>query len=309
METWSQELQLHKALPNSFEGWYFRISDRNCSMAIIVGISNVEDDSHCFIQTIDTISKKTQYLRYHKGELRVEKDTFKIQIQDNIFTSRGMILHLENGDVCIHGALAFQNLTKLDKTHYAPTIMGPFAYFANMECVHAIISTHHQVSGNLRIQGKDMLIHGSGYIEKDRGVSFPKQYIWIQSNECEEGKATLFVAIAHIPMPMFHFQGVIALLQVKEQQFRFGSYYGARVQTMKHSDDELYFIIKQGRLRLHVQLYKNERYPLIAPRIGEMGPKVMEGLNGKVTLRLLQGHKLLASLHFLHCGNEDRWTE
>ncbi|QII81181.1 hypothetical protein G7057_00970 [Jeotgalibaca arthritidis] len=40
---------------------------------------------------------------------------------------------------------------------------------------------------------------GKGYIEKDWGRSFPKNYIWIQSNHFNDNQRSLFFSYAHIP--------------------------------------------------------------------------------------------------------------
>lgn len=303
VETWIEEMQAHKIGAQSFEGWYFRISDHQCSIAMIVGISNERDNEHAFIQTLDTISRQSQYIRFPLTELHICDQPFSLRYQNNVFTLNGISLHLKS-KVNIQMNISFKEMTKLQSTRYAPNIMGPFAYLKQMECIHSIISTTHCAYGTLQIQGQSFQIMGRGYIEKDRGVSFPKHYLWIQSNQCIEKPATFFMAIAHIPLHHIQFQGIIALLEVAGKQYRFGSYYGAIARTLKETQDASYVGVYQGLWRMYLKLEHGSKYPLIAPKHGAMGPKVMEGLEGKLTLHLYYGKKCVTKLHFSHCGNE-----
>lgn len=305
MDSWIQEMQAHKMSAQSFEGWYFRISDPQCSIAIIVGISNELDNSHSFIQTLDTISRKTQYIRFPLHELHIHQDPFSIRYKNSTFQLDGISLHLEE-DVTIHMDIKFNKMSKLQPSKYAPNIMGPFAYLKNMECVHSIISTTHSANGTLQIQDRHFQIKGRGYIEKDRGISFPKQYLWIQSNLCKETNAAFFLASAHIPLHHLQFQGTIALLEIEGKQYRFGTYYGAVMRILNETSQGIQFVVYQGLWKMYLNIDFGPKYPLLAPKHGKMGPKVMEGLEGKLTVHLYYGKENIAKLHFSQCGNEYR---
>lgn len=84
------------------------------------------------------------------------------------------------------------------------------------------------VEGTVKVNDQEIdFTGGRGYIEKDWGSSFPKRYIWIQSNHFEEPTASLFFSIAyaveHIDMtrqkglhPRIGSGDVIALVPVKD---------------------------------------------------------------------------------------------
>ena len=59
-----QEIQLHLKDKGMFEGWYFRVSDRKVSLAVIVGVS----ETMAFIQTIDTYTNVSQMLEFDLNE-------------------------------------------------------------------------------------------------------------------------------------------------------------------------------------------------------------------------------------------------
>ena len=72
-----------------FEGWYFRISDRKVSLAVIVGIS----ESMAFIQTIDSYTNQSQMIEYGLEEFEYGDNPFYVKIRDNYFTKEKMILN------------------------------------------------------------------------------------------------------------------------------------------------------------------------------------------------------------------------
>jgi len=78
--------------------------------------------------------------------------------------------------------------------------MGIFAYIPKMECSHGVVSMNHGLEGILKINGEEIdFTGGKGYIEKDWGTSFPKQYIWIQCNNFKNQTTRVFSSVADIP--------------------------------------------------------------------------------------------------------------
>src|SRR5690606_948498 len=76
-----------------FEGWYFKLlSLKNHSqIALIPGVSLNPMDSHAFIQVFYTKFGKnpkmeTYYLRYPLESFSFDKQQFKVQIGDSVFT-------------------------------------------------------------------------------------------------------------------------------------------------------------------------------------------------------------------------------
>ena len=100
--------------------------------------------------------------------------------------------------------------------------MGPFSYIPNMECNHAILCMKNKTSGVIHINNTQMNFNnGTGYIEKDWGYSFPKEYIWCQGNDFKEANASFMVSIANIPFKFFSFQGIICVLIANGKEYKF----------------------------------------------------------------------------------------
>lgn len=298
------EIQCHDLKNKGFEGWYIRIQDVQLSIAVIIGIHTEKDKNKAFIQTLDSISHASQFVYFEENEISYQREPFEIKLGDNCFNTQGLKLFLKNSMISISARLSFSDFKPLKSTRYAPTIMGPFAYLSYMECVHAIISLSHKVKGNIMIQNKEFTVNGISYIEKDWGTSFPERYIWFQSNDCVELNATLFFAVANIPLKQICFQGIIAVLAYNDKQYRFATYNGCRLKRIFQKDGHCYIIAEQYPYRLYFKIKQGTKFYLKAPVNGTMGAHVDESLNASITLHLYKHHKSIAKLHFKNCGCE-----
>ena len=98
--------------------------------------------------------------------------------------------------------------------------MGIFSYIPFMQCNHCILSMKSNVEGIISINDKNIeIFNGTGYIEKDFGVSFPKYYVWGQGNNFNDKNVSFFVSIADIYFKLFSFRGFICSLMLKNKEY------------------------------------------------------------------------------------------
>ena len=279
-----------------FEGWYIKVVTDELSFAVIIGISMTKKGKTAFIQTNSTLCPST-YTSYEEEDIQIQHDPFKLQIGRTILEQYQLNMNLENG---LHCHLYFDKLTKLKGNDYMPTIMGPFSYLKHMECVHAIISLHHFVRGKIMFGSHVYeLPNAIGYMEKDRGKSFPSSYLWYQSNHCGLSDTCFFLSIARIPLMVGSFQGNICVLMIEGKQYRFASYLGCRVSKRKDV-----YILKQYPYKLLVKITCVHAEKLKAPKMGDMRNEVLESLDGEAIVHLYRGNQKLYQLHFIKGGYE-----
>lgn len=289
-----------------FEGWYYKIATDDTTLSIIIGITKNTEDDHAFIQTLDTVSKETQYIRYSLNEVLFEDAPFHLQLKDNHFYEDRIIFYV-NEQIEIDLIVHIDEFVQLKTTLYSPSIMGPFSYIPNMECIHSVCSLHHRVVGKLVINKKEISLQNAvGYIEKDRGISFPKEYLWVQSNHLlNDKKTSFFLSVANIPFKKFTFTGIIAVLFLNNEQLHFGTYYGAKLVSLKSINDKLYQLtIKQNKYKLEISIHVGEDFVLAAPKDAAMDVKVRESLDAKIAVQVYKGNELLEDLLFYQCGCE-----
>ena len=294
---------------NYFEGWYYKNVTGNGKtvIAIIPGVSISEHDSHAFVQIIENINYKTYYIKYPIEDFKYEKDKLKAVIGDNIFEEDKIILNINNEDINIQGTLYLTNHIYLEKTRYRPNIMGPFAYLKKMECNHGVVSLYHDINGSINLNNEPIdFNHGSGYIEKDYGSSFPNKYMWLESNNSNNKENSSFMfSYATIPLPIIKFNGLISFLNTPDKQYVFASYYGARVRKVFRYSNKTIVEMKQGKYLLTFECSYPEGLSLAAPSNGEMAHKINECLDAKIKVTLYKRKKIVYENSYIQAGYED----
>ncbi|WMC94362.1 tocopherol cyclase family protein [Kineothrix sp. MB12-C1] len=280
-----------------FEGWYMKHQKEDISIAFIPAfhVSNRGERA----ASIQVVTKEGTWNFPFKGkEFYAAKRHFYVKIGSNIFSDKGIRVALKNEAVEITGVLRYQPFTEL----YSD-IMGPFRFLPFMQCSHGILSMIHGISGMLTINGKVYdFSGGTGYIEKDFGSSFPRDYTWTQCGDWTGKKDSSLVACAaHIPFGLFSFAGCICAIWYGGIEYRLATYLGARI--IKNTENEL--IIKQGRYRLEVYrslLDREKKKPgtsyiegllLYAPEYGSMSRRIKETITCTVRYRFMDSGKII----------------
>ena len=243
--------------PPFFEGWYYKVisADEKSIIAVIPGISLSPDPRECqaFIQFFDGRSGRADYIRFGMEEFHADRNILNLFIGKNRFTADAMELDLSAPGLQVHGRLAFTGLTPWPVTLLAPGIMGWYAWIPGMECFHGVISLDHRISGQLSINGnKKDFSGGRGYTEKDWGRSFPRAWIWSQTNHFPHPETSLTASLAIIPWIRRPFPGFIVGFRHGGRLYRFATYTGARVEQLELTEDEVIWRVEDRDHRLEL---------------------------------------------------------
>ena len=298
---------------NYFEGWYYKLvsQDQKYTLAFIPGVSINEKDTHAFIQvfisqTIDQETKlKSHYFRFKYEEFEYGHQEFYVRIGANYFSKDKISIDLSSKQIKVFGSLSLFNTTPIHKSIFSPNIMGLFGYLNFMECYHGVVSMSHQLSGLLKINENPISFHqGKGYIEKDWGKSFPRAYVWMQSNHFANSKTSFMFSYADIPFIGLHFKGLIANLFYEGKEYRFATYNFSSVKREVIKDNQVHYILKRGRLTLDIEAKSTTQIGLASPLNGMMINQIKEGLSGYIHLKLYKGKKLIFEDTGYHAGIE-----
>ena len=246
-----------------FCGWYFKCQSVEHTLAVIPAFHRSKHNQSCSIQIISDTGAWNVDFPYE--DFSQQNGRFDISIKDNHFSRKGINLFINTHSLSVSGTLSFGEFTPIKYD-----IMGPFRYVPFMECRHSVVSMKHTVNGNMNINGNAYSFdNAAGYIEGDRGYSFPKRYIWTQ---CIFENGSLMLSVADIPFGLFSFTGIIGIIHVKENEYRFATYLGAKAVKIEKGE----IIIKQGDMMLDVQLLERNSQPLLAPVSGAMNRTIHE---------------------------------
>lgn len=265
-----------------FEGWYCKC--RSCdgrSIALIPAYHR---------SAVGTVSASLQVITEHRSwwvpipikGFSATHDPLRVRFGACQLTQEGLWLNLCRDDLSLQGTLRFGTFSTL-----RTPIMGPFRFLPGMECSHDVLSMSHTLSGCLSLNGSVVdFTGGRGYLESDRGNSFPQSYLWTQ---CSWDGGSLMLALASIPLLGFSFTGCICAILLNGRELRLATYKGVKVVQWTPKRVEL----RQGNLRLYVELLSCDPHPLWAPVGGEMNRIIRESLRSSVRCRLWEGDTLL----------------
>ncbi len=262
-----------------FEGWYFKHQNEDTVLAFIPGQSIDErGGKHPFLQIIWNENSYT--MDFPQEDCLIDRKNRRIILGDNMFSPGGVKLDIHSNDMVIQGVIRYGPLSPIDYS-----IMGPFQLVPFMECRHEIISMSHSLMGSLRVNGKVLDFTGErGYIEGDRGRSFPRDYLWLQCNRFKE-EASVMVSIAHIPFIGYSFQGCICVIQHKGREYRFATYLGVKVVCKR----ETAVILRQGEYSFKIFLSNRNR-----KKAARFSHKLLAPDQGKMVRSIKEEHLLLA---------------
>lgn len=279
---------------NYFEGWYVKIvsADQSHAFAFIPGISKeTEKVGHAFMMVMEGVKAKSQYIEFDKTDFRPSLDRFDTRLGNNRFNVNGINLDLES----ISGEIRFKNTHAWPTRMMAPGIMGWYSFVPFMQCYHGVVSLHHELEGLLTIDGEEVDFSGGiGYIEKDWGTSFPKTWIWMQTNHLtnSSGANCLMASVAHIPWLGQYFIGFLCGLMLDGELHVFTTYNGSKY-TATIEGQEAFLMFKHKNKVLEITAHKKAGAELISPIKGSMQGKLEESLQSELDIRLSIDGKLV----------------
>ena len=265
-----------------FCGWYFKCQSSDKTVALIPAYHKNKNAAACSLQIITNDGAWNAV--YPIESYREDKDRFEIKIGKSRFSESGVYLDIKESDITASGKLRFDKLTPIKSD-----IMGPFRFVPFMQCRHSIRSMRHTVNGELLINGEKYIFdNASGYIEGDRGYSFPSVYTW---THCFYEEISLMLSAADIPLCGFHFTGVICAIIYRGKEYRLATYNGAK--AVKISDGNI--VIKQGDMTFSASLIEKHPHPLKAPESGAMTRVIRESASCRAAYKLEKGSETLFS--------------
>ena len=284
-----------------FEGWYYKIisADQNQRWAVIPGIFHHPDPerAHTFIQVLDGMTSTVEYHRFPFEAFHASSTNFNIQIDSNSFHGQGFSLNLLGGNQHIQGDLVFGEIKPWPVKLFSPGVMGPYRFAPFLQTYHGILSLDHEIKGVLKINGVEVdFSEGRGYVEKDWGRTFPRAYIWMQSNHFPEIGVSLTASVATIPWLTGWFRGFLVGFVVNGTLYRFTTYLGSKINRLSVNDQYVIWNLQGSRksdpgkefqsYHLEIKAERGQGGLLLSPELDGMTPRILESLTGEIEVTL-----------------------
>lgn len=118
-----------------FEGWYFKHQNRQGQILALIPAFHTDREGRRTASLQVISGDRSWWLEY--PEAQVSRQPFQVQIGRCCFGSRGMELQIRREGLSLQGALQYGPFTPLRSD-----IMGPFRFFAGMQCSHGCSFAH-----------------------------------------------------------------------------------------------------------------------------------------------------------------------
>lgn len=272
-----------------FQGWYFKCCTGDKTIAFIPAFHSHNRIKTASLQIITDAA--AIHIPFEKLEYR--ETPLAVRLGDCIFTEKGVILNYQSSLVQLKGELRFQALSPI-----AYDIMGPFSLVPFMQCRHSVYSMNHRIDGQITVGGQLFnFTDGIGYLEGDRGRSFPKRYIWTQ---CCFENGSLMLSVADIPMFGIHFTGIIGVILLDGKEYRIATYLGAGISQIGEAE----VTVRQGDYTFTAKLLEKNAQPLLAPDNGSMCRTIHESASCKAYYCFSHKGKVLCEFASSRAGFE-----
>jgi hypothetical protein len=264
-----------------FEGWYIKQQANDETIAFIPSF-HVDEKGRCFAHLQAITSSGSAGMEYPIGEFSANQGNLDVTLGKNRFTEKGIEVSFSAEGMNIEGFLDFGEWHRPDTD-----IMGPFRFVPFMQCRHGVFSLFHDVRGVLEVNGKQIAFeNGHGYIEADRGTSFPNSYIWTQCGWRDGGDPRcVMLSIAEIPFLAGRFTGCIGSVYCEGREYRLATYRRVKIERAGALGCE----VRQGELRLTIDVLNKRPHELLAPNSGKMSRTIHESVSCRVRYRFRIG--------------------
>ncbi len=276
---------------NYFEGWYYKLvnRDRSRSIALIPGIAlgDRKEQAHAFLQAVDAQRGIVAYLRYPLSMFRADRRRVDVKVGDSHFHVEGLAVDYRDEKHELRGEIRFSDIEPYPVGGFHRGIMGPFNFVPFMECRHGVVNLRHRLEGQIFFDGETIdFSDGEGYLEKDWGRSFPSAWIWLQAGHFAQEGASFMFSVAQIPWLGRRFTGLLCFLKTQDRFVRIATYNGAKMERLDVTADRVEARIRHPRGQLDMEAVLSPGNVLRAPKNGVMTDTIEETLEAVVTIRL-----------------------
>jgi len=281
---------------SGFDGWYFKVVDASERhvWAIIPGIWMDRDPAkqYCFIQFLDGWTGHTTMHRYPAQQFWSSRERFDVAVGRSRFSLTSLHVDIDDPDLHLTGDLQFSQSQGWPIRPWAPGAMGPFAFLPFLEGYHAVTNVDPRIVGSLSEGGDEIdFTGGRAYMERDWGSTFPRAWVWTQSNHFDEDHVCLTASIADIPLAGRLLRGFIVGFLFEGVFYQWATWNGSRLAHFAYDDQHAEFTVVNAKHVLEVWSGgRSGMGQVFAPRAGAMTQMLVEELNAVVQVRLIERH-------------------
>ncbi|MEX1191379.1 MAG: tocopherol cyclase family protein [Brumimicrobium sp.] len=275
----------HKTTSNQpyFEGFYYKFVNEEGEMIVVIaGISFSKTENHAFIQVASNKSSKAYFYKFPLSEFDTNGNTFNFSIGENIFSNNTVKLSLPD----VNGEIKILNRNDWKRSWWSPSIMGFLSYIPNIECKHDVLTTNSMITGAIDLNNKKTEFKsGKGYIEKNWGQSFPKEYVWGHANQFKTKSLSVQFALAKPKWLVFRPSVYIGYVKYNGSVTHFGTHHFSHLSIQKEGEYIIITIRRIGK-KIILRIKLESPIDLVSPKDGELINVIKEYMNSSIQISI-----------------------
>ena len=112
------------------------------------------------------------------------------------------------------------------------------------------------------------------------------------------------LSVATIPLGNLKFIGIISVVSFENKEYKFATYYGAKLKKYDVNNDSIDIEIKQGNKTLSVSSLSENSNFLLAPSKGKMNKEILESISSKIDVQIKENDKIIFANSGFNSGLE-----
>ena len=236
------------------------------TIVLIPGIyrSGVNSNETAFLMVYQGSNGHFDYIPYPARDFNCGSRDYSLFLGENYFSLNKIDLKVKTDKINLTGTILSEDLKPWPVTLFEPGCMGWYSYVPTMECFHGILSMGHTLRGQIKLNDSNINFdEGIGYIEKDWGKNFPKNWVWAQSNHFHESDLSVSISLATIPWKRSQFSGYIVGVQHKNNLYRFTPYRRSKITHIQFDGNSLEWHLKNGQTEVQFNIERGSKSSLL----------------------------------------------
>jgi tocopherol cyclase len=267
---------------NYFEGWFQKIysHEHRTSIFLIYGIATGHSsDKKGFIQ-LYIPNQEHLLLYFDEKDVDCSPYEHRVQFGENVISNERIFL--KTADVHIN-----LSVSKSQGNTLARNTMGRYYFIPNLPCYHAVVDDAQKIYGEIHCKAASYQINGArGYLEKNWGTSFPKDYLWLHGFDPKHSTNQLLFSQAKIYWMGRTYTKHLGFLRYDETRINILRLRKSSIHVQKISDASQRIFISSPELTLEITVELACEIPLKAPVKGMLERSIMHHNNVSIHVRL-----------------------
>jgi hypothetical protein len=265
-----------------FEGWFHKIysAKYNASFILIYGYATGNSTNKFGFIQVHIPNQQPLVMYFNKNEIICDSNQHIVQMGEHIFTTNKIDINTKEIGIQLH-------LNDNQTIHTYKNSMGYNYVIPNLPCYHAILNKSHKVSGEIRTKNTCFVMDQEmGYLEKNWGISFPENYIWLHAVDPTNAEVNLLFSQAEIKYMGRTFLRHLGYLKFKDDYIDLHQLKSIVVSSSSISPEKQHIRFSSKLIELEISIILGQQIIFKGPQDGALSRDIVHYTDAFIEVKL-----------------------